>query len=83
MIKFLLYLFVFYVIFRLLFGKALGGTVKTKVFRFNTHHHHYNNTPNNETHHTTQQTTINPNAKTVNKQNDKHIGEYVDYEEVK
>ena len=81
MIKFLLYLLFFYLIFRLLFGRLMGSTIKTKVFRFETHHHHHNRESN-----TTQQEgniTINPKATTPKKPNDKNLGEYVDYEEIK
>ena len=76
MIKFLLYLFLFYVLFRLIFGRALGGVVKTKVYHFNTqqHHHHYNQT---------QQQQPNSNAQPKHTEQKGQIGEYVDYEEIK
>lgn len=80
MIKFFLYLLFFYVIFRLLFGRFMGNTIKTKVFRFETHHHHHQKTEQ------TQQEgniTINPKVTQAKKPNDKNLGEYVDYEEVK
>ncbi len=76
MLKFLLYLFVFYVVFRFIFGKLLGGAVKTKVYRFETHHH-YNEQPKEE-----GKVTINP-GETKKPTGNKNIGEYVDYEEVK
>lgn len=79
MVKFLLYLFLFYVLSRLLFGKLMGGsTIKTKVYRFDTHHHHYNQ-PTNEP---DGKVTINPKINTQKKTNSKNLGEYVDYEEV-
>jgi hypothetical protein len=80
MIKFLIYLFLFYVAARLIFGKVLGGnTVRTKVFRFDTHHHHYNgnNQSQNE-----GSITVDKNINKTKKGNDKSLGEYVDYEEV-
>lgn len=79
MIKFLIYLLLFYIASRLIFGKLLGGsTVKTKVFRFDTHHHHYN-TP-----HQQPEGNITVDKRTVkSKPNDKNLGEYVDFEEVK
>lgn len=83
MIKFLIYLFLFYIASRLIFGKLLGGgTIKTKVYRFDTHHHHYNTgkAQQNE-----QQGSITVDKRTIKpkKTNDKNLGEYVDYEEVK
>jgi hypothetical protein len=79
MIKFLIYLLLFYIASRLIFGKLLGGnTVKTKVFRFDTHHHHYNNPQQQpEGNITVDKRTVKPNP------NDKNLGEYVDFEEVK
>ena len=81
MIKFLIYLFLFYVLFRLLFGKYMGGTVKTKVFRFDTHHHHHYNKADQKK--PEGNVTINPKINKTQKPTDKNIGEYVDYEEVK
>lgn len=79
MIKFLIYLFLFYVAARLIFGKVLGGnTVRTKVFRFDTHHHHYNSKDPSQNE---GSITVDKNIKTK-KGNDKSLGEYVDYEEV-
>ncbi len=74
MLKFLLYLFLFYVVSRLLFGKLTGTGIGTKIYRFNTHHHHYHES--------------NPNAAqakegSTKKGNDNHLGDYVDYEEIK
>ncbi len=77
MLKFFLYLFLFYFILRFVLGRFLGGGVKTRVFRFETHHHHYKQPHDKEG-------TINVDPKTVKKNpNDRNIGEYVDYEEVK
>ena len=64
----------------LLFGKYMGSAVKTKVFKFNTHHHHYNNEKPQEQE---GNITINPKINKQKQPNDKNIGEYVDYEEVK
>ncbi len=58
----------------------MGGAVKTKIFKFDTHHHHYNNTKTQEQ---DGNITINPNITNKKQPNDKNIGEYVDYEEVK
>ncbi|MES2689887.1 MAG: hypothetical protein V4658_05755 [Bacteroidota bacterium] len=76
MIKFFIYLLLFYIASRLIFGKLLGGG-KTKVFRFDTHHHHYNQGQKPEGSITVNEKTVKP------KPNDKNLGEYVDYEEVK
>lgn len=83
MIKFLLYLFLFYVLSRLVFGKLMGGnTIKTKVYRYDTHHHHYNQSQNPQQ--PEGKITINPNINnTTKKSSDKNLGEYVDYEELK
>lgn len=80
MIKFLIYLLLFYIIFRLLFGRFMGSPIKTKVFRFETHHHHHqtNQSTKDEEH-----VTIKSTATQTKKPNDKTLGEYVDYEEVK
>ncbi|MCC7534456.1 MAG: hypothetical protein IT246_10985 [Bacteroidia bacterium] len=79
MIKFLLYLFLFYIISRLLFGKFMGGnSVKTKIYRFDTHHHHYKEEKQPD-----GKITINPNIPKSKSTNDRNLGEYVDYEEVK
>lgn len=79
MIKFLIYLLLFYIASRLIFGKLLGRpTVKTKVFRFDTHHHHhYADNQKSEGSITVDKRTVKP------KPNDKNLGEYVDFEEVK
>lgn len=74
MIKFLIYLFLFYVVFRFVFNLLFGAFLKTKIYKFETHHH-YNKT--NE-----------PDVKVYPKDERKpkqqgNIGEYVDYEEIK
>lgn len=79
--KFLLYLFLFYVVFRLVFGRFMSGgsVIKTKVYRYDTHHHyHYDQQKENE-----GKVTVNPKINQNKKGNDRNIGEYVDYEEVK
>jgi dihydroneopterin aldolase len=80
MIKFLLYLFLFYVIFRLLFGRFMGTSIKGKVFRFETHHHYHQK---KQTEEQEGNITINHKLNNTKKPNDKNLGEYVDYEEVK
>lgn len=81
MFKFLLYLFIIYFLYKLVFGRMMGGMIKTKVYRFDKHHH-YHNTPSQDDNQGT--VTVNPK---INKQktgrNTPNIGEYVDYEEVK
>lgn len=86
MFKFLLYLLLFYIISRVLFGRISGssGGFKTRVFRFDTHthHHHYHKQeePKEE-----GRITVNPKINKQGKEggNAGNIGEYVDYEEVK
>lgn len=56
-----------------------SNTVKTKVYRFDTHHHHHYNKPPTEPE---GKITINPKINSQKKTNDKNLGEYVDYEEV-
>ena len=74
MLKFLIYLFLFYIVFRFVFNLLFGTFSKTKVFKFETHHH-YNNTKEPE---------VKGHTKKDKKPlNDKNIGEYVDYEEIK
>ncbi|MES2558534.1 MAG: hypothetical protein V4590_02255 [Bacteroidota bacterium] len=81
MFKFLIYLFLIYILYRLVFGRMMGSTIKSKVFRFDTHHHYHNNTSS-----TKEEGSVTVNPK-INKQkeggNTPNIGEYVDYEEVK
>jgi hypothetical protein len=76
MFKFLLYLFLFYVIFRFVFGVLFKGIIRAKVININ--HHHYHNKEEAES-------KIKVDARTIKtpKHNDKGLGEYVDYEEVK
>jgi hypothetical protein len=79
MIKFLIYLFIFYILFRLIFGRFTG--VKTRVYRFDTHHHHYHNGKNVQQE---GKITVNPKVNKTSKGTSENgkIGEYVDYEEV-
>jgi hypothetical protein len=76
MLKFLFYLFIFYIVYRYVFGGF-----KVKVF------HYHQNTPPSHPNQTSYQEegkiTINPKVNAKNKPNDDKLGEYVDYEEVK
>lgn len=77
MFKFLIYLFIIYVLYRLVFGRM----VKTKVYKFDTHHHNHNNTASAKEE---GSVTVNPKIKQEKTGgNTQNIGEYVDYEEVK
>lgn len=82
MLKFLIYLFIIYVLYRLVFGRMVGGTFKTKVYKFDTHHHYHNS--NSASAKEEGSVTVNPK---INKEksggNTSNLGEYVDYEEVK
>jgi hypothetical protein len=76
MFKFLLYLFLFYVIFRFFFGKLFGAIVRPKVNHHTTHYHYYNKEK--------QEGSVTVDPRTVkDKKDDKNLGEYVDYEEIK
>jgi hypothetical protein len=77
MIKFFFYLFLIYVVYRLLFGRLMGGSIKAKVFQHNVHHHY--NQPKQEQE---GRITVNPNIKDDKKESSRKIGEYVDYEEI-
>jgi hypothetical protein len=78
MIKFLFYLFLIYLVYRLLFGRFMGGSIRTKVFHNNVHHHYHQK----EQQEPEGRVTVDPKIK--NKQNGTpgKIGEYVDYEEI-
>lgn len=79
MIKFLIYLFLIYLLYRLVFGRAMGNIVKTKVYRYDTHHHYHATKEEPE-----GNITVNPKINKDKTHNgSKNIGEYVDYEEVK
>lgn len=82
MFKFLIYLFLIYILYRLVFGRMVGNSIKAKVYRFDTHHHYHNNTASAKEEEGS--VTVNPK---INKQktggNTQNLGEYVDYEEVK
>ena len=75
MFKFLLYLFLFYVVFRFVFGKLFGIALQTRVFTYQNQQRQ--NAPKNEgeIHIDTR------NAKQA--ADNKNLGEYVDYEEIK
>lgn len=76
MFKFLLYLFLFYVVFRFVFGRILGVIAKQKVYHHTTHNHYYNGEK--------REGSVTVDPRTVkDKKDDKNLGEYVDYEEVK
>jgi hypothetical protein len=84
MIKFLIYLFIFYIISRLVFGRVTGtGTgFGTRIYRFDTHHHHYHKTEEKKEE---GRITVNPKINKGSKDGNSsdNMGEYVDYEEVK
>lgn len=76
MIKFLFYLFLFYVIFRFVFGGL----------RFKVFHYHQNQpppNPNGDHPHEEGKITINPKVQHKKPAGSDKLGEYVDYEEVK
>jgi hypothetical protein len=78
MFKFLIYLFLFYVVFRFVFGRLMGNTIKTKVYHRDVHHHHHYSDG------TKKEGTITVDPRTVQQpKDDKNLGEYVEYEEVK
>ena len=78
MIKFLFYLFLIYLVYRLLFGRFIGGSIRTKVFHHNVHHHYHQKEQQE------QEGRVTVDPKINNKQNGTpgKIGEYVDYEEI-
>jgi hypothetical protein len=75
MLKFLFYLFIFYVVYRYVFGGF-----KVKVF-----HYHQNTPPPPMRDHYQEEgkITINPQVKSAESSKDNKLGDYVDYEEVK
>lgn len=74
MFKFLFYSFLFYIGFRFLFGNLF----RIKIKKFN-HNGNFNNNPSNQA-----EGEINVDNKSVPKfKDDKSVGEYVDYEELK
>lgn len=76
MLKFLFYLFIFYVVYRYLFGGF-----KVKVF-----HYHQNTPPpppRQDNYKEEGKITINPKVKPNGSSREDKLGEYVDYEEVK
>jgi hypothetical protein len=78
MIKFLFYLFLIYFVYRLIFGRIMGGSIRTRVFHHNVHHH-YHQTEKQEPE---GRVTVNPKIKKEQKGHSGRIGEYVDYEEI-
>ena len=76
MFKFLLYLFLFYILFRFIFGNLLKGVFKAKVINVNHKHYHQNDRPEGKI-------VIDPKTIKNPKPDDKNLGEYVEYEEVK
>lgn len=77
MIKFLLYSFLFYVIFRYLFG----GLMKAKTVHYHQTNHYHNN-PNERTQEPGK-VTVDPKVSKQKQNRDNKLGEYVDFEEVK
>ncbi|MDP1726138.1 MAG: hypothetical protein Q8M15_05100 [Bacteroidota bacterium] len=73
--KFLLYLFAFYFLYRFIFS----GLFKVRVYNFN-QHNHYKQQPEGQEE---GKITIDPKVKPKSKDTDKKLGEYVDFEEVK
>ena len=73
MFKFLLYLFLFYIILRFVFGNLF----KVKVF----HYHQYDQNKNMRNGEGNISVDHKPTGK--DKKDDSQLGEYVDYEEVK
>lgn len=77
MFKFLFYLFLFYVLFRFVFGVLFKGIIRTRVVNINHHHYHNQQEKRNG------KVTIDPRTVKPAPRDDKNLGEYVDYEEVK
>ena len=77
MFKFLLYLFLFYVIFRLLFSRVIGGS-RARAFYANRNRKSAPDPLEQE-----GAVTINPKVHQTKGNTDKSIGDYVDYEEIK
>lgn len=77
MFTFLIYLFLCYIVLRLLFGKINGG-FKAKVYRFDTRNPYANNDSQSE-----GSITINPKIQTNKKAGTFKGGEYADFEEIK
>lgn len=77
MFTFLVYLFLFYIIFRMLFGR-INSSFKAKVFRFDTRNQYHQQEENNE-----GSITINPKIQSNKKSGTFKGGDYADFEEVK
>jgi len=78
MFKFLLYLFLIYFIVRFVFRSFTGPVIKVKTFHYHTH-----TTREPERNEDEGRVTIESVNENPKKGNDKNLGEYVDYEEVK
>lgn len=77
MFKFIFYLLIIYLIYRLLLGRFGNTIIKTKVYRHDTHHHHYNSAEKQES-----SAKMSANIKSSKSASSGKIGEYVDYEEI-
>ena len=76
MFKFLLYVILFYVIFRYVFGGLFGS----KVYNYSQHNHYHSDKPDEEQ---DGKVTIDPRVQQKQKTKKDQLGEYVDFEEVK
>ncbi|MCX6185660.1 MAG: hypothetical protein NTU43_01525 [Bacteroidetes bacterium] len=74
MIKFILYLTLFYIVFKFLFGNIF----KIKVYQFNQNQNKDTQTQNND-----EDLHIKSSSNNKSSNKDKSIGEYVDFEEIK
>jgi hypothetical protein len=63
-------------LFRFVFGTLFKGIIKAKVININHNHYHEKKEPEGKV-------KIDPNTIKHPNHNDKNLGEYVDYEEVK
>ncbi len=78
MFKFLLYLFLIYIVVRFLFGRFFGSTIKVKTFNYHAQltRQPVDEKPEGTVVIETEQAPKKPGS-------DKNLGEYVDFEEVK
>ena len=79
MFKFLFYLFIIYILYRLVFGRFLKSSFKTKVFRNTQNRYYYTSKTEQESE---GKITVNPKIKQETKGNSPKIGEYIDYEDI-
>lgn len=79
MFKFLLYLFIIYILYRLIFGRILKSSFKTKVYRNTQSRQYYTSETEQESE---GKITVNPKIKQNAKCNTSKIGEYIDYEDI-